>query len=196
MVKEKYLDTTRCTVPYFRPFKEFPTCNTSERIKESLFYYPNAGTSYYPISCQRLSKVLYRTEWHDTVEDFHSNADEFIIGIIYPHYFRSIELSKEVDIHSLIGNVGGYVGLFLGNRSNKMRWPCNIKFWTIKEYDKFIHILKCQYINIIAKMQTYQRFDYSIYMCIYKWFCQGEFGNVINSVILFFGLYLAWIQMD
>ena len=128
MVKEKYLDTTRCTVPYFRPFKEFPTCNTSERIKESLFYYPNAGTSYYPISCQRLSKVLYRTEWHNTVEDFHSNADEFIIGIIYPHYFRSIELSKEVDIHSLIGNVGGYVGLFLGNRNHKTREKCNNKF--------------------------------------------------------------------
>ena len=25
--------------------------------------------------------------------------------------------SKEVDFHSLIGNVGGYVGLFLGNKT-------------------------------------------------------------------------------
>ena len=28
---------------------------------------------------------------------------------------KIIQQSKEVDIHSLIGNIGGYVGLFLGN---------------------------------------------------------------------------------
>ena len=121
MVKEKYLDATGCTVPYFGPFEGFPTCDTTEKMKESVFYQPNAGTNYYPISCQRLSKVLYRTVWQDTVKDFRSNADEFIIGIIYPNYFRNIELNKEVDIHSLIGNVGGYVGLFLGNRNHKTR---------------------------------------------------------------------------
>ena len=31
------------------------------------------------------------------------------------HWMKIIEQSKEVDIHSLIGNIGGYVGLFLGN---------------------------------------------------------------------------------
>ena len=31
------------------------------------------------------------------------------------NWMKVIEQSKEVDIHSLIGNIGGYVGLFLGN---------------------------------------------------------------------------------
>ena len=35
--------------------------------------------------------------------------------IHYPDEFKVIMQSKEVDIHSLIGNIGGYLGLFLGN---------------------------------------------------------------------------------
>ena len=36
------------------------------------------------------------------------------IDITYPEYARIITQSKDVDIHALIGNIGGYVGLFLG----------------------------------------------------------------------------------
>ena len=32
----------------------------------------------------------------------------------YPRYVKIIIQSKDVDIHALIGNIGGYVGLFLG----------------------------------------------------------------------------------
>ena len=37
------------------------------------------------------------------------------LGIQYPPEIKLITLSKEVDIHTLIGNIGGYLGLFLGN---------------------------------------------------------------------------------
>ena len=36
------------------------------------------------------------------------------LAVFYPREVRIITQSKEVDIHSLIGNVGGYLGLFLG----------------------------------------------------------------------------------
>ena len=38
-----------------------------------------------------------------------------VFGIFFPKIIRIITLSKEVDIHALIGNIGGYLGLFLGN---------------------------------------------------------------------------------
>ena len=38
-----------------------------------------------------------------------------ILGIVFPQNIKIITLSKEVDIHTLIGNIGGYIGLFLGN---------------------------------------------------------------------------------
>ena len=38
----------------------------------------------------------------------------FQLNVEYPDYARVIVQSKDVDIHALIGNIGGYVGLFLG----------------------------------------------------------------------------------
>ena len=42
-------------------------------------------------------------------------VQKWAFGIEYPQYVRIISQSKDVDIHALIGNIGGYVGLFLGN---------------------------------------------------------------------------------
>ena len=41
-------------------------------------------------------------------------VQKWAFGIEYPQYVRIISQSKDVDIHALVGNIGGYVGLFLG----------------------------------------------------------------------------------
>ena len=120
MVRTKHMIQNGCTLPYVSTSRNFPKCNTQEKIKKSAYRYQNVRTEYYPVSCQRLSKISYRTEWVDTVNYLGYDEDEFAIGIIFPQYFRSIELTKEVDVHSLIGNIGGYVGLFLGNCIKKI----------------------------------------------------------------------------
>ena len=115
MVKEKHILTTGCSLPYFGAFKNFPKCDTREKIKQSSYSYQEVRTKYYPISCQRLSKISFTTHERETVDNLDFDKDEWAIGVSYRQNFRAITLSKEVDIHSLIGNVGGYVGLFLGN---------------------------------------------------------------------------------
>ena len=115
MVKEKHILTTGCTLPYFAAFKNFPKCNTRKRIKQSSYSYHEVQTKYYPTSCHRLSKISYSTHERETVGNLDFDEDEWVIGVSYRQNFRAITLSKEVDIHSLIGNVGGYVGLFLGS---------------------------------------------------------------------------------
>ena len=114
MVRSQHVIKNGCILPYFRPLKHFSKCETRESIKSSAFRYQNVRTKYYPMSCHRLSKVSYRTDYYDN-ELFGYTKGDLDISIIYPQYFRSIELTKEVDVHSLIGNIGGYVGLFLGN---------------------------------------------------------------------------------
>ena len=37
------------------------------------------------------------------------------VEINFPERMRVITQSKEIDIHALVGNIGGYIGLFLGN---------------------------------------------------------------------------------
>ena len=115
MVKEKHILTTGCTLPYFHALKKFPKCETRKKIKQSSYSYHEVRTKYYPTSCQRLSRISYTTHERETVDDLDFDEDEWGIGVSYRQNFRAITLSKEVDIHSLIGNVGGYVGLFLGN---------------------------------------------------------------------------------
>ena len=115
MVKEQHILTTGCTLPYFESSQKFPRCDRRNKIKRSSYNYHEVRTKYYPTPCQRLSKISYSTHQIETVDGWDFDEDEWAIGVSYRQNFRAITLSKEVDIHSLIGNVGGYVGLFLGN---------------------------------------------------------------------------------
>ena len=43
---------------------------------------------------------------------------DWSLSIFYPEEVKIITQSKDVDVHSLIGNIGGYLGLFLGTSFN------------------------------------------------------------------------------
>ena len=36
------------------------------------------------------------------------------LSVSYPNEWKIIRQSQAVDVHALIGNIGGYIGLFLG----------------------------------------------------------------------------------
>ena len=111
LVKEKHFVSKGCTAPYSQPIKGIPKCSTKNSIARAIYDYSNVRTNYLPASCQRISRMdtdvnawtTYLTEY-GTIQ----------IDITYPEYARIITQSKDVDIHALIGNIGGYVGLFLG----------------------------------------------------------------------------------
>ena len=56
--------------------------------------------------------------------------------IVYPEHLRVITQSKEVDIHSLIGNIGGYLGLFIGKAKFN-------SIWYQSEIEKVWQSIKC-----------------------------------------------------
>ena len=58
--------------------------------------------------CKRVPKMALSNVFSD------KNNEIFEFQIFYPRYAKIIIQSKDVDIHALIGNIGGYVGLFLG----------------------------------------------------------------------------------
>ena len=110
MVYKEHLVRNDCRPPYFKPTKDYPICNTTQKLKSALYSYSTVRTKYFPWACKRISK-LSLTETYDKLE-----ADGTLnISISYPTFTRIITQSKEVDIHALIGNIGGYIGLILGN---------------------------------------------------------------------------------
>ena len=64
------------------------------------------------LACERISQIRIITSkaWKDE----EPQKRTFSLKFSYPQEVKIITQSKEVDIHSLIGNIGAYLGLFMG----------------------------------------------------------------------------------
>ena len=109
-VVKKYISHKGCRAPYIKRYNSLPLCNTSKEISSAKLTYGNAKATECDWPCKRISKLV-NYDREDTIEDM---DNLFRIRIIFPDEVKTIVQSKEVDIHTLIGNIGGYLGLFMG----------------------------------------------------------------------------------
>ena len=109
-VLEQHIKHYGCRAPYHANFKQFPLCSTKQQIKESIYEVSFLQTQYSTMPCQSMSRV----DFVFSDDDFGGNGTEFVLEISYPYQLKIITQSKAVDIHTLIGNIGGYIGLFIG----------------------------------------------------------------------------------
>ena len=71
-------------------------------------------------ACTSLEGVIYRYEETNLV--YRIIQSPFWVGMKLPTSFKEITMVKAVDIQTVIGNAGGYVGLFLGINSFFFHW--------------------------------------------------------------------------
>ena len=110
MVFQEHMIQKGCVPPYLQKHKMFPICKTQKELKDALYDYNNIRKKYLSIACERISKLYYFK-----VKSYHGKGNStWVFSMIYPEHIRVITQAKEVDVHSLIGNIGGYVGFFLG----------------------------------------------------------------------------------
>ena len=109
---KNHIKESGCRNPYHTGNDTFPICDTKEKMDASKFYYKAPKNLGIPEACQRITKL--RLEGASFIFYPHIPNEVWRFTILYPEYLRIITQSKEVDIHSLIGNIGGYLGLFLG----------------------------------------------------------------------------------
>ena len=83
----------------------------------------NDKSNQYPVPCKSISKIdAEHTEIEIDAElakiDFNTAGEhgELVFGFVvgFPGQIKLITQSQAVDINSFIGNIGGYIGLFLG----------------------------------------------------------------------------------
>ena len=119
MVLQKHVATKGCWLPYMQPSSKYPLCDTKEMRTSSIYSYQQVRKNYYVTACERLSKLHFKPLKTPMGYPFDTRGivprDIWAIQIQYPEYAKIITQSKEIDIHGLIGNIGGYIGLFLGN---------------------------------------------------------------------------------
>ena len=113
IVLEKLMSSKGCKPSYLDTLRNIPVCRAaSEKIKSNLVY-EDAKLFDYPKACKRISKMRLNQKLKS--HPLGLATKQFLVMIRYPDEVRVIKQSKEVDLHALIGNIGGYLGLFLGN---------------------------------------------------------------------------------
>ena len=101
-----------CLAPYHESYKNFPNCYNETNFKRWQTWIGSVRESNSEnLPCQTMPRIDFKV-MHDI---YSNNNDTIQISIGYPDEFKIITQSRAVGIGALIGNIGGYIGLFLGN---------------------------------------------------------------------------------
>ena len=110
-----------CRAPYQKPYQNFPFCNTQKGMKRAITNWKKLQISYLPVPCQEIPDVPFK---HTQIVNKKTHG--FRIKVYYPKKVKIIKQSRSVDVHSLIGNIGGYIGLFLGKYYINVLTTCRV----------------------------------------------------------------------
>ena len=98
-----------CVAPYYHYFKGFGTCYTKNEMEKWWLMVADIKSDQSNLPCQEMPRIDF-----EITDELKGPDDVFQITIGYPEQVKLITQSRAVDGHSLIGNIGGYIGLFLG----------------------------------------------------------------------------------
>ena len=107
-----HVENVGCKPFYLSGFDEIPVCKNQKDIGKSHIKMFGIRKNHFPKACKRIGRI------NDEVNPVIDNRARgyLVFSVIYPNDIKIITQSKEIDVHTLIGNIGGYIGLFLGNK--------------------------------------------------------------------------------
>ena len=108
---QSMMEKVGCRTPYQQSSEQLPLCRTKEKMQEMYSLLSADPTKRYPPPCDTLENLQYRYNDFDWNE---MGPEWFWIYVDMPNKYNEILQTKALDVHSLVGNCGGYVGLFLG----------------------------------------------------------------------------------
>ena len=96
-----------CRPPYYQFHPDLPTCTKPEDLNRLAKMKNELSENKIP-PCHEMSHASYKF-----YKEFKSSP-MFTLEIEYPKHVKDISQEQKIDHHALIGNIGGYIGLFLG----------------------------------------------------------------------------------
>ena len=107
--KELNQQRAPCRPPYQNLDKTRPICSTMDDMKKAVFIFnEDFDDRFHP--CESMSSLRHEMQ----VLDPKPNQTQSQISLMIPKKARVIRQSKAIDTNSLIGYVGGYIGVLLG----------------------------------------------------------------------------------
>ena len=113
-VLQKHIKQNKCRAPYLMEHLERPICTHKTQIKASMYEVFDLNRKYTP-PCRGMTKVDFESVEHHT--DLYRN-DTTILNIVYPDRIKIILQSKSVDFQTFTSNVGGVIGIYVGNTAD------------------------------------------------------------------------------
>ena len=99
---------TGCRPPYYNFQDEDPVCNTNDEL--AVFDTMNFAYGNFSLPCEEMSQVSFKLLDYGSDDRF----GLYCLQIAYPEKMKIITQQQAIDLHALIGNIGGYIGLILG----------------------------------------------------------------------------------
>ena len=137
MIIDELLLRKSCRPPYLKnhgnikDHKIYPKCDTKDKIGNAKLETGTRQKMDVAKACYRASEIITEIKPNlKSTRDKNRRYPVWSLLIRYPEEVKVITQSKEVDVHSLIGNIGGYLGLFLG----KFLYSGVFKFLFIRSY--------------------------------------------------------------
>ena len=104
------IEKAGCKALYHKLEDDLPICDGFEEL--ATFDLTNLLREKFIPPCDEISPVPFKLQRTGPI-DFSLGLYSLNVG--YPGKIKLITQQKAIDIHALIGNIGGYIGLFLGN---------------------------------------------------------------------------------
>ena len=107
----KHIRNIGCIPSYHESHRNFPVCSTTNETKRWYNIMNTIRNEIDYLPCQQMPRIDFQLS-NDMLY-----ARKGVLGITvgYPDQMKIITQSRAVDVNALIGNIGGYIGLFLGN---------------------------------------------------------------------------------
>ena len=145
LITSKLLNEQQCKPPHWTDAK-FPICNDTELIKQYNINNDIPDSNFlnkWIEPCDQVQTASFsirEVSWSEklsAISDDPNGTSAF--GIVFnSHNYREIRHTQDFNLESLIGNIGGYIGLFLG-----------FAFWQIPDaLDRlYINLAKLHHIS-------------------------------------------------
>lgn len=111
LVLLKHTKDIGCVPSYHEKLRSFPLCSTQNETRRWHNIMSTIRNELHYLPCQQMPRIDFQL----------TNVVSSIKGVLtitvgYPEQMKIITQSRAVDVNALIGNIGGYIGLFLGNQ--------------------------------------------------------------------------------
>jgi len=117
---EKLIKSVGCKAPYHNTIENWPICDSKDKMKKVI---KHELRNYGIVPCREIESINYQVSdadaslYNSTVIKLQGKEEKRWFGISWNFLnfnFRKTINKKEVDLQSLFGWIGGYVGMFTG----------------------------------------------------------------------------------